>query len=244
MTLFAWLATPLFVAALAARGASPGVGGRAVLLPWFAAAALLALPIYPLATLLARVFPPLYEPRLLYLQALALDHGGPLAAALAVTLALRLPRARARGRASGLLRRAARARRAPTPRPVLRARRQAELPLLLAALGGFFSMFALLEQLDRPADPSFYRLILLPLLRLALVSAAAFLLARSAGARIWWQGLALLAILALPLLTAAAAYGVVVRRPELAAAGSAAAFAAALWPVLRYYPREAPDGGG
>ena len=242
MTLFAWLATPLFVAALAARGASPGVGGRAAMLPWFAAAALLALPIYPLATLLARVFPPLYEPRLLYLQALALDHGGPLAAALAVTLALRLPRAR--GRASGLLRRAARARRAPTPRPVLRARRQAQLPLLLAALGGFFSMYALLEQLDRQADPSFYRLILLPLLRLALVSAAAFLLARSAGARIWWQGLALLAILALPLLTAAAAYGVALRRPELAAAGSAAAFAAALWPVLRYYPREAPDGGG
>lgn len=242
MTLFAWLAMPLFVAALAARGASRGVGGGAPLLAWFAVAALLALPVYPLATLLARVFPPLYEPRPLYLQALALDHGGPLAAALAVTLALRRTRARARG--SGLLRRAARARRAPTPQPVLRARRQAELPLLLAALGGFFSMFALLEQLDRHADPSFYRLILLPLLRLALVSAAAFLLARSAGARIWWQGLALLAILALPFLTAAVAYGAAARRPELAAAGSAAAFAAALAPVLRYRPREVPDGGG
>lgn len=242
MTLFAWLAMPLFVTALAARGGSPGVGGRAQLLAWFAAAALLALPIYPLATLLARVFPPLYEPRLLYLQALALEHGGPLAAALAVTLALRLTRARGRG--SGLLQRAARARRAPVPPPVLRARRQAELPLLLAALGGFFSMFALLEQLDRTADPSFYRLILLPLLRLALVSAAAFLLARSAGARIWWQGLALLAVLALPLLTAAVAYGAAVRRPELAAAGSVAAFAAALLPVLRYCPREVPDAGG
>ena len=51
-------------------------------------------------------------------------------------------------------------------------------------------------------------------------------------------------MLALPLLTAAAAYGVALRRPELAAAGSAAAFAAALLPVLRYCTREVPDEGG
>ncbi len=238
MTLFAYLALPLFVVAAAARS-GPQEGGRsAALLPWFAGAALLAMPVYPLIDLLGRVFPPFYDdPRLLYLRPLALEHGGPLVAALVVALLLRRARDRRqrRRRASGLLQRAAVARGAQTA---------AELAFFLAALGGFFSMFALLEQLDHYADPSIYRLILLPLLRVALVSAAAFLLARTAGARIWWRGLALLAILALPILTAAVAYGDAVQRADLAAAASAAACALALLPLLRSSRREAPDDHG
>ena len=240
MTLFAYLATPLFVVALAARGAPPGVGHRMALLPWFAGAALLALVLFPLVSMVARAFPPLYEPRLLYLRLLAADHGAPLVAALAVALGLRRYR-NARYRRSGLLRRARRARGEREPRPRVRARRRADLTYLLVTLGGYFSMHAILEQLTHYADPSFYRLVLLPLLRLALMSAAAVLAAGATGARVWWRGLALLAILALPLVTAAVAYGAAIRRSDLAAAGTVAAFVAALLPLLRRYPTEASD---
>jgi len=240
MTLFAYLATPLLVVALAARGAAPEVGRRTALLPWFAGAALLALLLFPLLNMVARAFPPLYEPRLLLLRLLAADHAAPLVAALAVTLGLRRYR-NVRRRRSGLLQRAQRARREREPRPRIRARRRAELPYLLATLGGFFSMFAVLEQLTHYADPSFYRLVLLPLLRLALLSGAAVLLAAATGARVWWRALALLAILVLPLVTAAIAYGDVIRRPDLAAAGSVLVFLAALLPLLLCYPAEASD---
>ena len=236
MTLFAYLATPLFVVALAARGAPPGVGHRMALLPWFAGAALLALVLFPLVSMVARTFPPLYEPRLLYLRLLAADHGAPLVAALAVALGLRRYR-NARYRRSGLLRRARGER---EPRPRARARR-ADLTYLLVTLGGYFSMHTILEQLTYYADPSFYRLVLLPLLRLALMSAAAVLAAGATGARVWWRGLALLAILALPLVTAAVAYGAAIRRSDLAAAGTVAAFVAALLPLLRRYPTEVSD---
>ena len=232
MTLFAFLALPLFVVAAAARGGPQERGRLAALLPWFAGAALLAMPVYPLIDLLGRAFPPYYDqPRLLFLRPLALQHGAPLAAALAGALLLRRYRDRRRP-ASGLLGRAAAAR---------RARTAAELAYYLATLGGFFSMFALLEQLDHYADPSLYRLILLPLLRVAMVSVAAFLLARTAGSRIWWRGLALLVILALPLPAAAVAYESAVQRTALAAAAVAAAAALALLPLLRPAPREVPD---
>lgn len=105
-------------------------------------------------------------------------------------------------------------------------------------------MLAVLEQLTHHADPSFYRLVLLPLLRLALMSALVLLLAAATGARIWWRALAMLVILALPLVTAAIAYGDVVRRPDLAAAGSALAFLVTLLPLLRRYPKEASDARG
>ena len=240
MTLFAYLATPLFVVALAARGAPPGVGHRMALLPWFAGAALLALVLFPLVSMVARTFPPLYEPRLLYLRLLAADHGAPLVAALAVALGLRRYR-NARYRRSGLLRRARRVRGEREPRPRVRARQRTDLTYLLVTLGGYFSMHTILEQLTYYADPSFYRLVLLPLLRLALMSAAAVLAAGATGARVWWRGLALLAILALPLVTAAVAYGAAMRRSDLAAAGTVAAFVAALLPLLRRYPTEVSD---
>ena len=240
MTLFAYLATPLFVVALAARGAPPGAGYRTALVPWFAGAALLALPLFPLLSMVARAFPPRYEPELLYLRLLAADHGAPLLAALAVTLGLRRYR-NTRNRRSGLLQRARRARHEREPRPRVRARRRAELPYLLVTLGGYFSMLAILEQLTRYADPSFYRLVLLPLLRLALVSAVTLLLAAATGARVWWRALAALAILALPPVTAAIAYGDVIRRPDLAAGASALAFLGFLLPLLRRYPTEASD---
>ena len=245
MTWFAYLATPLFVVALAARGAAPASGHRMALLPWFAGAALLALLLFPLLNMVARAFPPLYEPRLLYLRLLAADHGAPLLGALAVTLALRRYRntrnRNTRSRRSGLLQRARRARREREPRPRVRARRRAELPYLLVTLGGYFSMLAILEQLTQYADPSFYRLVLLPLLRLALVSAVTLLLAAATGARVWWRALAVLAVLALPPVTAAIAYGDVIRRPDLATAGSALVFLATLLPLLRRYPKEASD---
>ena len=237
MTLFAYLATPLFVVALAARGAAPEVGQRTALLPWFAGAALLALVLFPLLSMVARAFPPLYEPRLLYLRLLAADHGAPLVAALAVTLGLRRYRY-IRHRRSGLLRRARRARGEREPQPRVRARRRAELPYLLVTLGGYFSMLAILEQLTHYADPSFYRLVLLPLLRLALMSAVAVLLAAATGARVWWRALAVLAILALPLVTAAIAYGDTIRRSDFAAAGSVLVFLGAWLLLLRCYPRE------
>lgn len=245
MTLFAYLATPLFVLALAARGAAPESGRRTALLPWFAGAALLALVLFPLLNMVARAFPPQYEPELLYLRLLAADHGAPLLAALVVTLGLRRYRIRStrstRNRPSGLLQRARRARREREPRPRRRARRRAELPFLVVTLGGCFSMLAVLEQLTHYADPSFYRLVQLPLLRLALMSAMALLLAAATGARVWWRALALLVILVLPLVTAGIAYGDVIRRPDLAAAGSALAFLATLLPLLRRYPKEASD---
>ena len=242
MTLFAYLATPLFVVAMTARGAAPGAVERAALWPWFAGAALLALPLYPLAGLLAGTFPPFYDQRLLYLRLLAVDHGAPLVAALAVTLVLRRYRKRRVQRGSGLLHRATLASDERGPQARSRARRQAELLHLLVTLGGFFSMFAILEQLAHYADPSIYRTLLLPLLRLAQVSAAAALWAGVTGARRWWRGLALLAILALPLLTAAIAFGDAIQRPDLAAAGTVVVFAAALLPLLRRYPPEARDG--
>ena len=205
MTLFAYLATPLFVLALAARGAAPESGHRMTLLPWFAGAALLALVLFPLLDMVERAFPPQYEPQLLYLRLLAADHGAPLLAALAVTLGLRRyrntrTRSTTRKRPSGLLQRARRARREHEPRPRVRARRRAELPYLLVTLGGYFSMLAILEQLTHYADPSFYRLVLLPLLRLALMGAMALLLAAATGARVWWRALALLVILVLSLI--------------------------------------------
>ena len=231
MTLFAYLATPLFVVAMVAR-AAPGGGDGGTLLPRYAGAALLALPLHPLVSLAAEAFPPLYEPRLLYLRLLAVDHGAPLVAALLVSLALRRYGGVRPRRRSGLLHRAR----------LASGRRRWEWRHLLVTLGGFFSVFAILEQLTHHADPSFYRLILLPLLRLAQVSAAAYLLARTAGARGWWRGAALLAVLALPLPAAAIAYGAAIRRPDLAAAGSAVVFAAALLPMLRYSRPEVSDG--
>ena len=242
MTLFVYLATPLFVLAVVAR-AGPGEAGREeTLLPWFAGAALLALPLYPPVSMLAEAFPPYYQPRLLYLQLLAVDHGAPLAAALLVSLLLRRYRNGRSRRRSGLLHRATLARGQRPPQPRSGTGRRSELPHLLVTLGGFFSMFAILEQLSYQPDPSFYRLILLPLLRLALVSAAAYLLARTAEAGVWWRVAVLPALLALPLLTAAIAYGDVIRRPYLAAAGSTMLFAAALLPVLRYSRTEVPHG--
>ena len=218
MTLFLNVATPLFVLALVAHAAARGDRGWQ-LLPYFAGAALLALPLAPLAGVVAGMFPPRYQLWVLYLRLLVVDHALPLLAAVAISLLLQR-------HANG---------RSPTGQPV-------GLLHLLVTLGGFFSMFVILEQFSYHADPSRYRLILLPLLRLATVTAVAYLLARCAGAGGGLRVAAALAVLALPFLTAALAYAEAIQRPVVAMAGSILLLATALVPVLLLPPLEVPDG--
>ena len=214
MTLFLYLATPLFVIAVAAQS-DTGRGGRAwALLSHYAAAALLALPIYPLIDLLAGVLPAGHEPRLWYLRLLAVDHGLPLLAALAVSLCLRRPASR-RGLGS-----------VPEPAP------------LIASLGGFYSMYALLEQFTLHMDPSPYRLVALPLTRLAAVGATAYVVARAASSGKWWR---CVAVLPIPLVTAGVGYGSVLQRPVLTAAGSALLLAVTLPLAFATRTSEASD---
>ena len=197
MTLFAYLATPLFVLAVAGHAHARGRGGGWDLLQTYTAAALLAMPLYPLFEFLAAAFPPRVEPRLQFARLLAVDHGVPLIAASAASLAVHWFRGRGR--------------RTDSPDAVK----------LVAALGGFFSVYAILDQLANHADPSLYRLVLLPMLRLAAATGTACLLARAARGTRWWA----VAVPALPCATAAVAYAGTLQQPELAAVGGAALLA-------------------
>ena len=213
MTLFVYLATPLFVLAVAGHAHARGRGGGWRLLHAYAAAALLAIPLYPLLELLAAAFPPRVRPRLHYARLLAVDHGGPLLAAVVASLAVHW--FRVRGSDAGTLR---------------------AVPLV-AGLGGFFSAYAILDQFTNHADPSMYRLVLLPVLRLAAVTGTAYLLARAAhGARRW-----AVAVLAVPCVTAAVAYAGTVRRPELAVLAGVGLLAVTLPLVFANSVAEVPD---
>lgn len=213
MTLFAFLATPLFVLAVAGHAHARGRGGGWHLLPVYTTAALLAMPAYPLIELLAATFPPRIEPRLQYARLLTVDHGLPLAAAATATMAVLWYR-----------------RRAGEPR----ARRAASL---VAGLGGFFSVYAILDQFTNHADPSMYRLVLLPILRLAGVCVAAYLLARASRGTRWWA----LAVPVIPCATAGVAYVGTLQQPGLAAAGGAALLAVTLPMVFADSAAEVPD---
>jgi hypothetical protein len=213
MTLFAYLATPLFVLAVAGHAHARGQGGDWEMLQVFIAAALLAMPLYPLIELLAATVPAHIQPRLHYARLLAFDHGVPLvAAAAAAVVAQWFQR---RGRADGAW------------RPVL----------LVAGLGGFFSVYAVLDQLSNHADPNLYRLVLLPMLRLVALTVTAYLLARAARGTRWW----VVAVPAIPCVTAAVAYVGTVQQPGLAAAGGAALLAATLPMVFAHPVAEVSD---
>ena len=213
MTLFAYLATPLFVLAIAGHAHARGRGGGWDLLHTYTAAALLAMPCYPLFEFLAATFPPRVEPRLQFARLLAVDHGVPLIAASAASLAVHWFRGRG------------------GKRDPLHAVK------LVAALGGFFSVYAILDQFAHHADPSLYRLVLLPMLRLTAVSGTAYLLARAARGTRWW----VVAVPAIPCATAAVAYAGTLQQPELAAVGGAALLAMTLPLVFAHAAAEAPD---
>ena len=201
MTLFLHVATPLFVLAVAAQAGTGRDGRGWALLSCYAVAALPALPFYPLIDLLAGVLTPGYEPRLWYLRLLALDHGLPLLAALVVTLCMHWYASR---RLLGSV---------LEPAP------------LIASLGGFFSMYTMLEQFTLHVDPSPYRLVALPLARLAAMSGTAYVVARAAGSGKWWR---CVAVLPIPFVTAGVGYGSALQRPVLTAAGSALLLAVTL----------------
>lgn len=213
MTLFVHLATPLFVLAVAAHAHARGHGDGWALLHAYTAAGLLAIPLYPLFEVLAATFPPLVRPRLQFARLLAVDHGLPLIAAAAATLGIH--RYRRRRHEAG------------APRAIT----------LLAGLGGFFSVYAMLDQFANHADPSMYRLVLLPMLRLAAVTATAYLLARAARGARWWAA----AVPTIPCVTAGIAYAGTLQQPELAAAGGAALLAACLPLLFADSVAEAPD---
>ena len=200
MTLFVHLATPLFVLAVAGHAQARGQSGGWALLHAYTAAGVLAIPLYPLFEMLAAAFPPLVQPRLQYARLLAVDHGLPLIAAAAATLGLH--RYRRRRHAAGAL----------------------HAITLLAGLGGFFSVYAILDQFANHADPSMYRLVLLPMLRLAAVCATAYLLTRAARGA-WWSAAAVLTI---PCVTAGIAYAGTLQQPDLATVGGAALLAVCL----------------
>lgn len=202
MTLFVYLATPLFVLAVAGHAYSRGRGDGWHLLHAYTFAALLAMPLYPLIELLAAVVPVAVQPRLQYARLLAVDHAAPLIAAAVASLAVR--RFQGRGRtheAAGV-----------------------RVVSLVAALGGFFSAYAILDQITNHADPSMYRLVLLPILRLVAVTATAVLFARAARGAWWWA----VAVPVVPCVTAAVAYLGTLQQPGLAAVGGAGLLAAAL----------------
>ena len=214
MTLFVYLATPLFVLAVTGHAHARGRGGGWNLLHAYTAAALLAIPLFPLIELVAATFPPGLQPRLQYARLLAVDHGLPLIAAAAVSLAVH--GFRGHGRALRI-----HAPRTHAPRTL------PPIPLV-ASLGGFFSVYAILDQFANHADPSMYRLVLLPMLRLAAVTGTAYLLARAARGA-WWGWAA--AVLTIPCVTAAMAYAGTFQQPGLVAVGGAALLAAAV-PLL------------
>ena len=219
MTLFVYLATPLFVLAVTGHAHARGRGGGWNLLQAYTAAALLAIPLFPLIELVAATFPPRLQPRLQYARLLVVDHGLPLIAAVAASLAVRGFRAR------GLA-------------PRLHAPRILHPVPLVASLGGFFSAYAILDQFANHADPSMYRLVLLPLLRLAAVSGTAYLLARAARGA-WWGWAA--AVLTIPCVTAAVAYAGTLQQPGLVAVGGAALLAASLPLLFVNSVAEVPD---
>ena len=213
MTLFAYLAAPLFVLAVAGHAHASGRGGGWDLLHVYTAAALLAMPAYPLVELLAAAFPPVVGPRMHYARLLAFDHGLPLLAASAASLAVYW--FRGRGRAPDRLR----------------------AVLLVAGLGGFFSVFSILDQFANHADPSMTRLVLMPMLRLAAATAAAYLMVRAARGAWWWAA----AVPAVPCVTAGIAYAGTFRQPELAAVGATALLAVAVPLVFAGSVSEAHD---
>ena len=213
MTLFVYLATPLFVLAVTGHSPARERGGGWDLLQAYTAAALLAMPLYLLIDLAADAIPPHFQPRLQYARLLAVDHGLPLIAASAASLVVHW--IRNRGRGTGTL------------HPVL----------LVASLGGFFSVYAILDQFTNHADPSLYRLVLLPVLRLAALTATAYLLARAARGARWWAA----AVLTVPCVTAAVAYAGTGQQPGLVAVGGAALLAATLPLVFATSVAEATD---
>jgi peptidoglycan/LPS O-acetylase OafA/YrhL len=109
--------------------------------------------------------------------------------------------------------------------------------LLVAGLGGFFSVYSILDQLTNHADPSLYRLVLLPMLRLVALTVTAYLLARAARGTRWW----VVALPAIPCVTAAVAFVGTVQQPGLAAAGGAALLAATLPMVFAHPVAEVSD---
>ncbi len=213
MTLFVHLATPLFVLAVAGHAHARGQGDGWALLHAYTAAGLSAIPLYPLFEMLAATFPPLVQPRLQYARLLAVDHGLPLIAAAAATLGTH--RYRRRRHEAGALR----------------------AITWLVGMGGFFSVYAVLDQFANHADPSMYRLVLLPMLRLAAVTATAYLLTRAARGARWWAA----AVPAIPCVTAGIAYAGTLQQPDLAAVGGAALLAVCLPLVFANSVSEAPD---
>jgi len=213
MTLFAYLATPLFVLAVASHALARGQGDGWALLLAYNTAGLLAIPLYPLFEMLAATLPPLVQPQLRYARLLAVDHGLPLVAAAAATLGIHWYRRR-RHEAGAL-----------------------DAITLLAGMGGFFSVYAVLDQFANHADPSTYRLVLLPMLRLAAVAVTAYVLVRAARGARWWAA----AVPAIPCLTAGIAYSGALQQPELALVGGAALVVVCTRLVFANSVSEAPD---
>ena len=238
MTLFVYLATPLFVLAVAGHAHARGRGGGWNLLHAYTAAALLAVPLYPLIELVAATFPPRSQPRLQYARLLAVDHGLPLTAAAAASLAVHWFRGRGRApRTRALRTHALRTHALRTHALRTHAAGTLHAVPLVASLGGFFSVYAILDQFANHADPSMYRLVLLPMLRLAAVTGTAYLLARAARGARWWAA----AVPTIPCVTAAVAYAGTFQQPGLVAVGGAALLAATLPLVFANSVAEVPD---
>ena len=193
MTLFVHLATPLYVIAVAGQACARGQGDGWALLYAYATAGVLAIPLYPLFEMLAATFPPLVQPQLQYARLLVVDHGLPLIAAAAATLGIYWYRRRRHE--VGVL----------------------DVVTLLTGMGGFFSVYAILDQFAHHADPSTYRLVLLPMLRLAAAVTTAYLLTRAVRGARWWAA----AVPAIPCVTAGIAYSGALQQANLASAGGA-----------------------
>ena len=158
--------------------------------PWpelaraFGAGFVWAFPAYVVVAAALTGFPPSYRGFSLYLRAAVGEHLLPMVLAMAGALATTWWRSRRATAAS------------PVPEGVPQRER------LIASVGGFLAAFAILERLSVLDDASSYRVLLLPLLRMATVALVAGLAGLALSWNGWTRAAIVVAAFAVPLLAA------------------------------------------
>lgn len=148
------------------------------LLSLFVISGICTLPIVSLTSFVEKSFLPQYDLISVYLRVLLIDHGFPLVLALIVYVLIWWV-------------------------ATIRLRWKWNVSCRLVTVGGFYSAFEALNQFLHYSDPSWYQLIVLPLLRLSTVSAVVSLLVLL-GRQNFWKRIGSVLVLSIALVLAAA----------------------------------------
>ena len=188
MTVFLFLSTPVFLIMLIdyivmrspasyGRGISTGTRNWTIIIVRFGIPFLICIPLFPILQLIKDVFPQSYKPMDSLINLVVGEHLIPLLIALFVSLLLYRVFI---GEGVGFY--------------------SIDFLHILVTLGGFFTANSILEQIDNHSDPSFYRLLWLPFIRLSIISSVSYLITIGFSQSGWLRAIFFALVFLLPVI--------------------------------------------